>query len=398
MKILFVIILVLNFLNVLESKINNTVQFYYNIDSIFRSNESNLVSSDKISFSITPSYYEMASPGNIKYYSHLLNNIGDTGLTLQPPQLFSSRGYSLSLYRDSGTIGKYENGTDTLIAGPLVLNQSETINLLLGIDVPEKEEEGIFETNTIIFMVNTNSIPSPYSPSLFTYQESVIDISLIGRVVIVEYITDGIDKITKYDGSIALRNLDTIVKFKINIKSVNKDKVFLLYEINKTITGLEGVTPNMRRVKCYMKGKNWEAIIPANNKIITANCMIEFIFEINNNIYYYSPSPGWKYQIKVLNASQGYSIVLNNKIDPEKSELIHLVFYLENNSKVKVSLYDITGRKVKVLMDRNLEKGEHIIYWDGRNKNGKIVSNGIYILEIDTDEYYEIKKVVVIKR
>lgn len=52
---------------------------------------------------------------------------------------------------------------------------------------------------------------------------------------------------------------------------------------------------------------------------------------------------------------------------------------LNQNAKVKLSIYDISGQLVKVLVDENKIPGEYSYTWDGTNTNGSIVKNGIYL-------------------
>ena len=46
------------------------------------------------------------------------------------------------------------------------------------------------------------------------------------------------------------------------------------------------------------------------------------------------------------------------------------------------SIFDATGRKVRLLVDRQLAGGRQSISWDGKNDAQEIVTVGIYIGEI----------------
>ncbi len=410
MKIIFMILLMFSMTNVLKAQIFNTAMCYFDLNSVIRSNESNQVQSDRLSYDFWPSYNnEIAVIGKIKYYSHQLQNLGDIALTFQSPLLSSSRGYSVSIYKDNGAVGTYENGVDTLLTNLLTVNQMQIQNLLLGITIPENFNlDGKYETTTIIFSIDTNSIPSPFSPSILAYQKSVIDVSLIRIPVIVKYITDGIDKITIYNGKGVLRNLTTTIRFTLSENLNNKKNVYIVYKTSEKISGSQGFiqpsptwdisSENKQRVKCRKNKTYWEIAIPFNEYKTKKDCMVEFVIVVDNVIYYNNQSIGWKFKIRVLNIAQGFTTILNNVINPENNELAHLVFYFKERSRVKISLYDVSGRKIRTLLESHGEPGENIINWNGSNQNGDIVSNGVYILEIDSDEYYEIKKIVVVKR
>ncbi len=399
MRLLLLIIMVISLTAALEGTIDNTVRVYFDLNSALRSNASSMISTDMLLFSITPPRSDTAYIGRRNYYSHQLINLGDIALTLFAPQTTSSKGYSNYVYLDNGTIGEYDNGIDILLTNSMVLPVPGPINILLRVDIPiDYSAAGTTETNTIGFTVDTNGIPAPYTPSLLAYQESLIDLSLISPPVAVNYISDGVGQITAYDGSGSLRNLKATVRFTLNFSPTNTTNVLLMYELKTGTPGWNTNSPGITAVKCIPRGSYWEADIPNDKTISSLNYIMEFVFRIDDLYYFYSPSRGWLYNIKALNADQGYTVIMNNKINPLANEITHLSFNLRSSSQVKIYIYDITGRKIKALKEGICGQGENIVTWDGRNQNGQLVSNGVYILEIDTNEYYEIKKIVVVKR
>jgi hypothetical protein len=51
---------------------------------------------------------------------------------------------------------------------------------------------------------------------------------------------------------------------------------------------------------------------------------------------------------------------------------------------VMAVLYDIQGRKIKTLLDENVQQGSHSIQWDGTNSEGQKVDCGVYFLQLKT--------------
>ena len=49
---------------------------------------------------------------------------------------------------------------------------------------------------------------------------------------------------------------------------------------------------------------------------------------------------------------------------------------------VEASVYDHTGRLVRVLCDRDLPPGHHRYIWDGRSGNGHRVASGVYLVKV----------------
>ena len=64
---------------------------------------------------------------------------------------------------------------------------------------------------------------------------------------------------------------------------------------------------------------------------------------------------------------------------------------------VSVKVYDLLGHEVAVLTDENLSPGEHIYYWNGNDKEGSALGNGLYLIRLQT-ENQSLSKTVVLSR
>ena len=49
-----------------------------------------------------------------------------------------------------------------------------------------------------------------------------------------------------------------------------------------------------------------------------------------------------------------------------------------------MSIYDLNGKLVRSLINKNHDRGFFSINWDGKNNNGDHVSAGLYILKMMT--------------
>jgi len=74
-----------------------------------------------------------------------------------------------------------------------------------------------------------------------------------------------------------------------------------------------------------------------------------------------------------------------------------LRYNLPENSLVNITIYDMLGRKVKTLINQNQDAGHKSVIWDATNDFGKPVSAGIYLYQIQVDEYISTKKMVLLK-
>ena len=70
---------------------------------------------------------------------------------------------------------------------------------------------------------------------------------------------------------------------------------------------------------------------------------------------------------------------------------------LPEDSFVQISIYDITGRKIKNLLNDKQFAGHRQIRWDATNDRGEGVSAGMYIYTIDTGHFRSTKKMVLLK-
>jgi flagellar hook assembly protein FlgD len=76
-------------------------------------------------------------------------------------------------------------------------------------------------------------------------------------------------------------------------------------------------------------------------------------------------------------------------------------FALPYDSKVKVTIYNIAGEVVKVIVDRELAAGEHEAQFSSSSANG--LSSGIYLYSINAvsndgkSNFTQTKKMVLLK-
>ncbi len=64
---------------------------------------------------------------------------------------------------------------------------------------------------------------------------------------------------------------------------------------------------------------------------------------------------------------------------------------------VSLTVYDLRGRRVRMLVDSDLEPGSHRIHWNGRNDRGEPVSSGIFLYILKSGGQSHTRKMVVLK-
>jgi hypothetical protein len=66
-------------------------------------------------------------------------------------------------------------------------------------------------------------------------------------------------------------------------------------------------------------------------------------------------------------------------------------------SRVTITVYNILGRQVRTLVDREESVGQYRVTWDGTDQSGRRVASGVYLYRFTAGEYSETRKLVVIK-
>ena len=72
-------------------------------------------------------------------------------------------------------------------------------------------------------------------------------------------------------------------------------------------------------------------------------------------------------------------------------------YNLPIDSHVNIAIFDVLGRKVKTLTDQYMKVGKNLIQWNGVNDQGKLVAGGVYIYKIQSGDYKESKKMILVK-
>jgi flagellar hook assembly protein FlgD len=72
-------------------------------------------------------------------------------------------------------------------------------------------------------------------------------------------------------------------------------------------------------------------------------------------------------------------------------------FSLPRKGQVELSIYNLLGQRVRVLMDESKPAGMYSAVWDGRDANGREVASGIYFYRLRAGENLATKKMLLLK-
>jgi hypothetical protein len=72
-------------------------------------------------------------------------------------------------------------------------------------------------------------------------------------------------------------------------------------------------------------------------------------------------------------------------------------YQIPERNHVTLEVFNILGQRVQALVDGNQEAGEYSVLWNGRDSHGTEVSTGIYFCTMRAGEFYQTRKMVLIR-
>ncbi|MCL4703851.1 T9SS type A sorting domain-containing protein [bacterium] len=84
-----------------------------------------------------------------------------------------------------------------------------------------------------------------------------------------------------------------------------------------------------------------------------------------------------------------------NPFNPE-ARIIFSVPPNARQQRVVIKIFDITGRLVRVLFDREVASGRYEVIWDGRDVHNNELASGTYVYRLETDKNVITKKMLLI--
>ena len=64
---------------------------------------------------------------------------------------------------------------------------------------------------------------------------------------------------------------------------------------------------------------------------------------------------------------------------------------------MSIIIYDLTGRRVRALINEHKEAGFYTVKWDGRDRAGRTVASGLYIFQIRAGQFSQSRKMALLK-
>ena len=87
----------------------------------------------------------------------------------------------------------------------------------------------------------------------------------------------------------------------------------------------------------------------------------------------------------------------NTLFYPATQQKFMVSYTLKEDSAVKIVIYNLAGERMTTLVDEDQTAGTHTAEWDGRDKDGRMVASGEYLVYVNIKNEEKIGKVLVIR-
>ncbi|OQY27841.1 MAG: hypothetical protein B6244_09310 [Candidatus Cloacimonetes bacterium 4572_55] len=88
--------------------------------------------------------------------------------------------------------------------------------------------------------------------------------------------------------------------------------------------------------------------------------------------------------------------MIQNSPNPFHNETA-IEFQLPRKSNVLIDVYNVSGQRVKRLVDKSVDAGFHRIVWDGVSDQGYSVGSGVYFYQMASDNFRETRRMILMR-
>lgn len=129
------------------------------------------------------------------------------------------------------------------------------------------------------------------------------------------------------------------------------------------------------------------------NVIVTATS--QYSQSVEQLIYRITPDFSKADEILIQNIPPYFSL-MQNYPNPFNSQTI-IQYQIKQSGRVSLVIYDMMGRKVRTLVNKNQNTDHYSVTWDATNDQGESLASGVYFCTLNTGNFFERKKIVFLK-
>jgi len=90
-------------------------------------------------------------------------------------------------------------------------------------------------------------------------------------------------------------------------------------------------------------------------------------------------------------------IYINQNYPNPFNSLTKINFRILKTSSLRIKVFDILGKEVKLLLETEYPAGEYSINWDGADDNGNILNSGVYFITMEAENFHKTIKTILLK-
>ena len=101
-------------------------------------------------------------------------------------------------------------------------------------------------------------------------------------------------------------------------------------------------------------------------------------------------------KLELYDSCDRKQVVFSNFPNPF-NERTNIIYQLATPSHLQMTIYNIIGEEVRVLLNDWKASGAHQLWWDGRNASNMVVPSGIYLLRVSSEKFNQTRKIILMK-
>ena len=101
--------------------------------------------------------------------------------------------------------------------------------------------------------------------------------------------------------------------------------------------------------------------------------------------------------VQQLSASAPMAYALDGSYPNPSAGRTAIEFRVAEPGPVSIEVFDITGRRVATLVDRQMSPGTYEVTWDGRSSSGQRLASGVYLYRMTARDFTETRRMTIVK-
>ena len=85
--------------------------------------------------------------------------------------------------------------------------------------------------------------------------------------------------------------------------------------------------------------------------------------------------------------SENYEYALYTNYPNPFNKATNIAYQIPVMCDVLITVYNLSGQKIKTLVDGKQQAGKHVIHWDATDEQGKKINTGVYLLTMKTNDF-----------